>query len=343
MMQLRPILTITLKMILCTGLLIPASLISSNPNGWLTLSTASAANQQVDPAPKELRSFAEDVIRKLAQSESFAAWEGANPFIEPLGPGTHSWLVTVQSAQTKEEVEGAPLGYLIISVTTDGQYKLVEYGAGPDSLYSKATLSVGLKDSGIAIGINSTGVTAIPLYGGPALAEWMIKMPGTGSAVQFLNASNGEQLPETVKSWQLQTHSYKAPQTAAGSGQPELIPSRIVRTAEGFKPYDNLLWMTAKELPNKRETLIKQLTLSKQLVFVASGPKRTYSLPLPVYGYQTWTEDDSPNADKKLTGSIYLLTGSAASPRLIALDALMDAGKFVKYQDQHSFTLTKAQ
>lgn len=342
-MQLRPIIMITFKMILCTGLLIPASLISWNPTGWMTLSTAAAASRLVDPAPKELHRFAEDVIHKLAQSESFTTWEGADTFIEPLGPGTHSWLVTVQPAQTKEEAEGTPLGYLIISVTTDGQYKLVEYGAGPDSLYSKATLSVGLKDSGIAPGMNYTGITTIPLYGGPALAEWMIKEPGTGSAVQFLNASNGELLPETVKTWELQTVSYKAPQTAAGNNQPKLAPSRIVRTAESFKPYDNLLWMTAKELPNKRETLIKQLTLSKQLVFVASGPKRTYSLPLPVYGYQTWTEDDSLNADKKLTGSIYLLTGSAASPRLIALDALMDAGKFVKYQDQHSFTLTKAQ
>ncbi|MFD1176687.1 hypothetical protein ACFQ3W_10290 [Paenibacillus puldeungensis] len=342
-MQLRPILTITLKMILCTGLLLPVSLSSWGLAGWMTLETAAAANQQVDPAPKELRRFAEDVIRKLAQSKSFTTWDGADTFIEPLGPGTHSWLVTVQPAQTKEEAEGTPLGYLIISVTADGQYKLVEYGAGPDSLYAKATLSVGLKDSGIASEMNSIEVTAIPLYGGPALAEWLIKEPGNGSAVQFLNASTGEQLPETVKSWELQTVSYKAPQTAAGSSQPELTPSRILRTAESFKPYDNLLWMTAKELPNKPEALIKQLTLSKQLVFVASGPKRTYSLPLPVYGYQTWTEDDSPNVDKKLTGSIYLLTGSAASPRLIALDALMDAGKFVKYQDQHSFTLTKAQ
>ncbi|MGP0583443.1 hypothetical protein [Paenibacillus timonensis] len=321
------------KILLCASILYSASGAGLPlAGGFGGLGTAEAAGERTaaaamaalgapadTPAPEALRLFAAEAIGQLAQAKPFTAWAGAATAIEPLGPGTHSWLVTVSAG-----------GYLIISATESGDYKLVEYGMGTYSVFDPALLEAALRQSGL--GAAAAGrVTAVPLYAGPALAAWKVRLPDGGEP-QYVNAADGEWLPETTGSWDKQAGGYAPPRLAASSRAP-LSPAPIVYTSSRFDPYDNLLWMTAKPLALKSDAFIGKLKASRQLVYAASGPERTYSFPLPVYGYQTWTNNSplaAPSAGAEAE-AVYVVTGTDTAIRLIALDALMESGKFVTF------------
>jgi hypothetical protein len=343
--------SMTRKILLCASILYSASgagLPLAGSPGGLSAAAAEAAGggpgaaalaalgaSAESPAPEALRRFAAEAVGKLAQAEPFTAWAGAATAIEPLGPGTHSWLVTVAADGSGHGGEAgtpqgasAPRGYLIISATESGDYKLVEYGMGSYSVFDPALLEAALRQGGL--GAAAAGrVTAVPLYAGPALAAWMVRPP-EGGEPQFVNAADGEWLPETTGSWDKQAGGYAPPRLAAGSRVPS-SPAPIVYTSSRFDPYDNLLWMTAKPLALKPDAFIGKLKTSRQLVYAASGAERTYSFPLPVYGYQTWTNGSPSAAEAAGTEAVYVVTGTDTAIRLIALDALMSSGKFVTF------------
>lgn len=341
-------LTTTCKILLCASILYSASGAGLPLAGGL--GTAGAAGERTGqaalatlgtaadaPAPEALRRFAAEAVGQLAQAEPFTAWAGADTAIEPLGPGTHSWLVTVAAAGSGQggaagvpPGASAPRGYLIISATESGDYKLVEYGMGTYSVFDPALLEAALRQSGLGA-VAAGRVTAVPLYAGPALAAWKVRLPDGGEP-QYVNAADGEWLPETTGSWDKQAGGYAPPRLAASSRAP-LSPAPIVYTSSRFDPYDNLLWMTAKPLALKSDAFIGKLKASRQLVYAASSPERTYSFPLPVYGYQTWTNNSplaEPSAEAEAE-AVYVVTGTDTAIRLIALDALMESGKFVTF------------
>ncbi|MCK8489905.1 hypothetical protein M0651_22290 [Paenibacillus sp. MBLB2552] len=340
-------LTIACKILLCASILYNASGAGLPlAGGFGGLSTAEAAGGPAalaalgapadTPAPEALRRFAAEAIGQLAQAKPFTAWAGAATAIEPLGPGTHSWLVTVAAAAGSGQGgetgvppgASAPRGYLIISATESGDYKLVEYGMGTYSVFDPALLEAALRQSGL--GAAAAGrVTAVPLYAGPALAAWKIRLPDGGEP-RYVNAADGEWLPETTGSWDKQAGGYAPPRLASSSRAP-LSPAPIVYTSSRFDPYDNLLWMTAKPLALKSDAFIGKLKASRQLVYAASGAERTYSFPLPVYGYQTWTNGDPSATPIAGSEAVYVVTGTDTAIRLIALDALMASGKFVTF------------
>lgn len=337
-------LSITMKM-LCSiglacagGLTLAGEAVSYAASGSGTAAEWANGLQTADHAPEQLRLFAAEAVRKLAQTEPFSTWHGAKIVIEPLGPGTHSWLVTVIPGQSGGNSRSN--GYLIISATSNGEYKLVEYGLGENPVFAPSLLKAALKNSELAGELTAEQLSQIritPMYAGPALAEWMIRLPD-GESPRFIHAADGEWLPETAETWERQAALYKAPQHAADSGEAKLAPGRIVFTADAFNPYDNLLWMADSPLSVKQETFIRKLQSSKQLIFAAAGPERTYSIPMPIYGYQTWQDSTSSGADAApgetpLNGSVYVLTGEGPSIRLIALDALLESkpGKFIAF------------
>ncbi|MBW4838908.1 MAG: hypothetical protein KZY74_05890 [Paenibacillaceae bacterium] len=161
------------------------------------------------------------------------------------------------------------------------------------------------------------------------MAAWKVRLPDGGEP-QYVNAADGEWLPETTGSWDKQAGGYAPPRLAASSRAP-LSPAPIVYTSSRFDPYDNLLWMTAKPLALKSDAFIGKLKASRQLVYAASGAERTYSFPLPVYGYQTWTNGDPSATPIAGSEAVYVVTGTDTAIRLIALDALMASGKFVTF------------
>lgn len=316
------------KMLLCAAIVVPPlSWSAGEPlaRAAATGTVASAAN--LNPAPQELRSFAEETVRRLAGTAPFTAWSDAKTIIEPLGPGTHSWLVSVQPSGAAPGSDTS--GYLIISATDNGEYMLVEYGIGPESLYNLSALLT-TKPS-VQTKTQSANMMKIEkLYAGPTLALWKLSsLDSKLKPMQFFDAANGELLPETSDSWKSQAADYSPPSLAAGSRRQGLSPENPVYTGSGFDPYDNILWMTKKAMTIKKQSFDNLLQAAERLLFVSAGPKRTYSVPLPVFGYQTWTADR-----ESIT---YALTGTESSPRWIALDALMSAGYFVQYDGNADF------
>lgn len=287
--------------------------------------TALAVGNAQASIPQELHQFAAVVIQDLSQHQPFTHWKGAEPVIEPLGPGTHSWLVTIldQEGNTK----GSTSGYLIISVTASGEYKLIEYGIGPDSIYAKSTLENALSESGI----HSNKWDIIPLYSGPVLAEWTIRTKGATQHGLYWDAVTGELLPENEASWNIQAPSYIPPDSALGNkGIDQIghttttISEPFVHSADSFDPYDNMLWITGQAINVNQESFENIIKKKKRLVFVTTGDNRTYSIPLPIYGYQKWSN--------KAGSTLYLMSGTTSSLRFIAVQALIDSGHFINYE-----------
>lgn len=301
--------------------------------------TATAAPLKESVAPESLRHFAADTISKLSEQAAFLAWAGASTSIEPLGPGTRSWLVTIyrpSSASAASSISSSSIqvGYLIISATPEGRYKLIEYGTGPDSLYSLNAASD--VDSDFHMVAGST-LTIMPVYGGPLLAAWRItggNNSTASSSAEYLDAQSGEALPETDKTWNLQSGKYSPPSGAYGTDNaPALLPGNVVVAGEYFNPYDNILWMAADAKLLTPQELLTALDHKHSLVFAASGTDRTYRYPLPIYGYQAWDAASAPAgaATNPTTAStVYVLTGNGegSSSRWISLDAIIDGGSF---------------
>lgn len=306
----------------------PALSASSSNYYVVGTNTVLAVGNEQATIPQELHQFATVVIQDLSQHQLFTHWKGAEPIIEPLGPGTHSWLVTILDQEGN--TNGSTSGYLIISVTANGEYKLIEYGIGPDSIYSKSTLDNALLESGVQpIQPNNRG-NIIPLYSGPALAAWTIRNRG-GTHDLFLDAVTGELLPENENSWNIQAPSYIPPDSALGSKEinpightTTTISEAFVHYADSFDPYDNMLWITGQAINVNQQAFEQILTKKQRLVFVTTGDNRTYSIPLPIYGYQKWTHES--------ISTLYLMSGSTSSPRFISVQALIDAGQFKNYE-----------
>ncbi len=317
------------KILLCASLVwMGAFQVYSTPySSGHALAAASAVNKD-SPAPEQLRRFAADTLQQLAKNDPFKSWSTAKPIIEPLGPGTHSWLVTLSEGKSGST---GPLGYLIISATPDGDYKLVEYGLGENSLFARPMLESGLTGLGLSATTKS-GPTVTPIYAGPVLAEWMVRTTGKSGAVHFIDAFTGELLPESPQSWSKQAAGYVPPSSAAGSDLKSLNADATTRHAELFDPYDNIMWMTGEPVQTggeRFEHFEHLLDTYKQLVFVTTGPERTYSIPLPIFGYQKWSADPLSSGEDV----IYILTGSESAQRWIALDSLQQSGKFIAYAD----------
>lgn len=297
------------------------------PGLQTAVNAASEKGRSANPAPAQLRKFAEEASARLAGSEPFTAWAGAALVIEPLGPGTHSWLVTVTKGP-KEAVKH--LGYMIISATPEGEYKLIEYGQGINSIYGSGALDDGLSGLGLSQG-GPSAPAITPVYGGPVLAAWMISSEaGKSEKVRFIDALTGELLPESRESWTKQSARYVPPASAVGSVKRGWTPGETIRRADPFDPYDNLLWITGKDQVQLNAGNLEQ-TFSRQsrFVFAATGSNRTYSVPLPVYGYQIWNLSPPSSG----SASVYVLSGTDDSPRWIALDALLASGNFLVMPD----------
>ncbi len=295
---------------LCFGLLVPLGL--SWPKESLaaaSVSESAAQRTSQENAPAEVQSFAKGLIQSLSAQEAFASWRGSVASYDPLGPGTHAWLVSLAAG-------GKPVGYLIIAARPGGGLALAEYGAGPDPLYDPGRLTI------------EPGGKLEPLYGGPTLTQWRIVPPEDQSAA-YLEASTGEALPDTDADWSKRSFGSSFFYHAVSSDAPEQ-PQPPVVTSAFFEPYDNLLWMTHKPLTAAINRLPNVLQTRKKLVFSSSGPARTYSQALPVTGYQQWTLSPK-TAAPGASGALYIRSGTKESPRYILFDALAASGSFTDW------------
>jgi hypothetical protein len=271
--------------------------------------TATASGQMDKVvAPVELQHFAEQNRNQLAKLSTFSTWVGADIVVEPLGPGTHSWLASI--LQYKEN-HATFVGYMVISVNPANQYVLVEYGAGEDSIYHPDRLSEALS----LLGLSTRDISAKPYYGGPLWTEWCL------SNGQFIHAGTGEVVPQTKTSWNAIQNKYSAPTGSINTAQnDDFDPLPIVFTGDDFDPYEQITWMIAKPLQLQTSNFIQALVSHKQLIFVGAEAEDdgTYRIPFSITGYQKW--------DATI---IYVQAGTITSPRFVALDSLLSTGHFV--------------
>lgn len=293
---------------------------------------------QAAPAPEEAVRFAEQLIGKLSASKPFTAWKEARPEFQPLGPGMHAWLVTLTQ-------DGKSIGYLILGAKPSGGYALIEYGAGPEPLFDTVALQRALAaESGVSahsasLPPHSAALQVEQLYAGPTLAEWRIvdragqaaglqvqaADRGDSLPLQYRDARNADPLPDNESIWRrLLASPPQLSSATVASGSAAAIPDRPTKTADSFDPNDNLLWLASDQLKLTASSLTQELRQHKALIFAARSEDRNYTLPLPVYGYQTWEQGD----DTATIEHVYVMTGSAASPRFIAFDELARTGQF---------------
>lgn len=270
------------------------------------------ASAQMDKAvaPAKLQHFAEQAANQLAKLSTFSTWIGADIVVEPLGPGTHSWLASV--LQYKEN-HATFVGYMVFSVNPANQYVLVEYGAGEDSIYHPDRFSEALS----LLGFSSRDISAKPYYGGPLWTEWCL------SNGQFIHAGTGEIVPQSQASWDVIQQKYSAPTGSVNTAKNDDFgpsPLPIVFTGDDFDPYEQITWMIAKPIQLQVSSFLQALNSHKQLIFVGTEAESngTYRIPFSITGYQKWDAD-----------VIYVQAGTIASPRFVALDSLLSTGHFV--------------
>lgn len=282
------VIRITMSVILFTAAFVPASSIShaaASP-------TTSVKQWTYTNAPNKLEAFAEQTIEDLTEHLPFKSWQDANLDYTPLGPGTHSWLVTIED-NTK------PLGYLIITSDDMGGYVLSEYGIGSELPYSLAPL----EDTLVKVGLlkvnpkmSSSAPPSLPkgsiveaLYS-PISPYFKVTLKGKAPiyvhAVTFdiMDDPNIDKLPKSL--------TLKNGTDLLKSSSEAWLPSSVIRTDGEPDPYQNLHWLTSPALSIKNgDDIIDLLSPGnrKSLVFTVKDHNAAFGAPFNLTGWQSWS------------------------------------------------------
>jgi hypothetical protein len=256
--------------------------------------------------PSKLEQQVHDWVSRLAEQKPFTSWQTADPQIEALGPGTHSWLVLF----TKE---GKDIGYMVVHAVTDGSFRLGEYGVGPYTLFSHQLLKNSLIDHGLISADQTDLITVVKHYVHPFAAAWEVKI---GEETYWLDAKTAEQLPVDNTTWNKMFSEAKPlyPGTKEGSR----VSS--IRLNDPFDAYERLPWLT-KEAPfpaKDAKKLQSRLKGKQHLRYVTEPFGDAMLYAVPVIGYQRWSN-----------GRIDLAIDMEGT-RFIPLDLLLGKGLFYR-------------
>ncbi|WP_438432098.1 hypothetical protein [Gorillibacterium sp. sgz500922] len=142
------------------------------------------------PSEQALEAKIAGWIGELSRQPGFESWSQASHRTEVLGPGTHSWLVTVIR-------DGDEAGYLVVTFAPDGTLGLAEYGSGPYPLFSLNTLHRVLAQRGLILDTDDEDPYDSDqlqrIYLGPMESYWIVKID---SETLYLDAKSGQRLPD---------------------------------------------------------------------------------------------------------------------------------------------------
>ncbi|MBO9596292.1 MAG: hypothetical protein J7559_00490 [Cohnella sp.] len=267
---------------------------------------AAAPDQEETQAPSKLELQIAEWVDALSKQKPFAAWQTADPQIEALGPGTHSWLVLFTEA-------GKNIGYMVVNAALDGTFKLGEYGLGPYPLFSYELLKQSLINGGLISSNEPMPAAVAKIYVHPFAAAWEVKI---GEDTYYLDAKTAEQLPLDEKTYQeLFPTDYKRLASIASADR-----SKQLRLNPAFDVYERLPWLM-KETPFPAKEVSKlQARLDKRqhLRYVTEPLGDTMLYALSVIGYQRWA---SGRVDVALDMN---------GPRFIPLSTLDPDGRFYR-------------
>ncbi len=235
-----------------------------------------APDHEETQAPSKLELQIAEWVDALAKQKPFAAWQSADPQIEALGPGTHSWLVLFTQA-------GENIGYMVVNAALDGTFKLGEYGLGPYPLFSYELLKQSLINGGLLSSGDPMPAAVTKIYVHPFAAAWEVRI---GEDTYYLDAKTAEQLPLDERTYlELFPTEYERLASISNADR-----SKRLRLNPAFDVYERLPWLM-KETPFPAKEVSKlQARLDKRqhLRYVTEplGDKMLYALS--VIGYQRW-------------------------------------------------------
>jgi len=258
--------------------------------------------------PSKLEKQVQEWVSRLSEQPPFREWQGADPQIEALGPGTHGWLVLF----TKE---GKHIGYMVVHAVTDGSFRLGEYGFGPFPLFSGQVLKRSLVDGGWISEDRAEPIVAVKRYAHPFAAAWEVSI---GSRAYWFDGKTAEQLPLDGKGWAERFPDSRETPAADDHDEKE---TRIesLRLNETFDAYERLPWLeNEKSFPADERPLRKRLDDGKHLRYVTEPFGDTMLYAVPVIGYQRWTN-----------GRLDIALDMQGT-RFVPLDALTEIGLFYR-------------
>ncbi len=277
-------------------------------------------------APKEESKLETQVtgwIEGLAIEPAYEAWRGAVRSVYPLGPGTHTWLVTLHG--NGDEI----IGYMIVSGHPDTQrYSLDEYGTGENPLYSMNTLYQSLIRHELidprmtyeAFWQNDNLISKSRIYLGPLMTFWKITIRHDSL---YLDAKTCDLMPNlddyidqvdrltTISPWILQ------------------VDKTVV--VASFDPFERTNWLRkgAPTLQNA-SSLVTMLERQERVTFVGKGLDGKLTYALAVTGYDQWlvrSDSGAASATSNGTGDLYVHIDHDGD-RVIPLRVLLQIGRF---------------
>jgi hypothetical protein len=293
-----------------------ATLITADTTTKTIISSKPADISEATTLKKAIKQW----ISTLTQEEGFEAWKDARWESTPLGPGTHSWLVVVR----KDQLE---VGYLIVGAIENSEhYKLIEYGPGPQPLFSLNTLYQSLMqqeliDTSLSLTAFSQDATWTKerYYLNAMESFWRITHH---TAVYYLDAKTGELLLSL--SDQLEQKIRPMPSANATKINPieeltDLSSAEISSSnaMTSFDPFDYPSWIINKPLPiNKLSDLILAYSPVKNTTFMSRLYQHKVTYAFAAVGYQQWHD-----------GHAFIILDDKG-PRYIPLTELLKVGAF---------------
>jgi hypothetical protein len=270
------------------------------------------------PAPAALKSISETVVKQISEQSLFTSWITSQLQYFPLGPGTHSWLVTVSKDQEE-------LGYLIFTANdSDPQiYILSEYGSSPSVPYHLTSLHQTLsKLNNNPLSTAFVRPIGIERLYAPLLPLWKVSF--ADQETLYLNAQTMDILPwdeSHLQKLNLQPSNL----SAAYFSVKELSYTSIKAVSRQGKrdPLANLNWITTPRLSLLTEdAIIKYLNKGNNLIFTYPQHNDDLGGPFAISGFHKWS---SPKGILQQT--IYVGTGLSGQ-RFIPLSYLHSKGEF---------------
>ncbi|MCR8631169.1 hypothetical protein [Paenibacillus radicis (ex Xue et al. 2023)] len=288
--------------------------VTSSPNAAASTAPSASTNVTV-PAPAPVQpdnSLSSpslmDAIKQWVQSISvkpgYEAWKQATWTSQPLGPGTHGWIVLLQS-------DGKPVGYMVIHAADPNnptKYRLTEYGNGNTPLFSMQTLYQSL----VQLELMDTSYQADRLYTSPLQAVWKVT---SGENLYYIDGKTGEILPPLATDSGMQGLDRPNEEQLFSLLKPEHTITASVQLPE-FDPYERLPWVKGTPLQyESTSALLKDLDLQKKLTYTAQLYRNKVTVPLAVTGYHQWSNNE-----------VFLLLEQAGQ-RAIPYDTAFKLGK----------------
>jgi hypothetical protein len=288
-----------------------------------------------EPDPQaDLHETVAEWIRKIAQEHKLVPWQEATFHIEPLGPGTHGWLVHVLDQQT-------PIGYLIIHALEDGGFRLAEYGVGEQPIFDLETLQeslvqLGMIDSQVTLDQLCTMLIAPsepesapadadgvkrPLviqrhYLYPFAAYWKVQ-DKEKKITAYFDAFTGEQYPlskDPVSKSDVNINYVSTVLTA--------LKDRM--QLPKFDPYEDLGWIVEEPIRvSSIDDVIEPLRHKQRLTLTVELYDDLVLLPYPIIGYAQWEKAEA-----------YLLIYSEGLRYVPLIDAVRYGNIYLEQEEQ---------